>query len=315
MKYKVYVDGQEGTTGLKINERLAGRTDIEMLKIPTENRKDIETRKEFLNNADIVFLCLPDTASREAVSLVQNDKTRVIDASTAFRTDPDWAYGIPELDKNSRELIKLSKRVSVPGCHATGFNMALYPLIKGGIVPVDYPVTCHSVTGYSGGGKKLINLYEGNGSQERLQAPRHYALGLKHKHIPEMQAITGLKYPPIFTPIVSNYFNGMAVVTPLFSRLLSKPVNAQEVHAYIESWYKGERFVRVVPFVSDAYLDEGYLNPMECNETNKIDIFVFGNQDQILVVSRFDNLGKGASGAAVQNLNIMIGVDEGTGLE
>lgn len=315
MKYKVFVDGQEGTTGLKINERLAGRTDIEILKIPAENRKDIETRKKYLNNADIVFLCLPDVASREAVGLVQNDKTRIIDASTAFRTDPQWAYGIPELDKDRRDIIRKAKRVSVPGCHATGLIMALYPLVKEGIIASDYPVTCQSISGYSGGGKKLINAYEGNGPQERLKAPRPYALGLKHKHIPEMQTRIGLKYPPLFTPVVSNYFNGMAVSIPLFNRLLNKPMNALDIHGFLDSWYKGERFVRIVPFQSEAYLDEGFLEPMGCNDTNKIDIFVFGNDDQTLLVSRFDNLGKGASGAAVQNLNIMIGADEGIGLE
>ena len=316
MAHKVFVDGQEGTTGLKIHERLAGRTDIELLKIPADKRKDLETRKAFINDADIVFLCLPDAASREAVTLIENDRTRVLDASTAFRTDPSWAYGIPELSDEHRNKIKTAPRVAVPGCHATGLITALYPLVKNNIVPDDFAVTCHSVSGYSGGGKKLIASYENPDSEaNKPVAPRHYALGLKHKHIPEMQKITGLKYPPLFTPIVSNFYNGMSVSVGLTSRLLPGNPSAKDIHAFLTSYYASQHFIKVIPFESDSHLDEGFLNPMACNETNNLEMFVFGHDEQILIISRFDNLGKGASGAAVQNMNIMLGVDESTGLE
>jgi N-acetyl-gamma-glutamyl-phosphate reductase len=315
MKYKVFVDGQEGTTGLKINEHLSKRTDIEVLKIDPERRKDPEVRRAFLNEADIAFLCLPDSASRESVSLVTNNKTRIIDASTAFRTHPDWIYGLPELSKRQRALIRDAHRVSVPGCHATGFNLAVYPLVQEGIVPKDYPITCHSITGYSGGGKRLIDQYEGTGGdKKKLKSPRFYALNLNHKHLPEMQKINGLLYPPVFTPIVSDFYRGMAVAVPLLKRLLNKKMTAEEVREFMASYYASERFVRVMPFESETYLDNGYFDATGCNNSNRIDIFVFGHSDQILLISRLDNLGKGASGAAVQNMNIMLGIDEGTGL-
>ncbi len=316
MKYKVFVDGQEGTTGLKINERLANRTDIDILKIEPERRKDPEARRILLNEADIAFLCLPDAASRESASLVTSNKTRIIDASTAHRTDPNWTYGIPELSKNQRALIGDSHRVAVPGCHATGFTMALYPLIKEGIVPKDYPITCHSITGYSGGGKKLIEKYEAAGINKKdLESPRFYALSLTHKHIPEMQKINGLLFPPLFTPIVGDFYQGMVVAVPLLTRLLNKKITAKEVQEMLASYYTSERFVSVIPYESENYLDNGYLDATKCNNTNRVEIFVFGHSEQILLLSRLDNLGKGASGAAVQNMNIMLGLDEGTGLE
>lgn len=316
MRFRVFVDGQEGTTGLKINERLSGRSDIELLRIDPERRKDPEARRMLLNEADIAFLCLPDSAARESVSLVTNDKTRVIDASTAHRTDPGWTYGLPELSRGQRERIRESRRVAVPGCHATGFNLAVYPLVREGIVPPDYPVTCHSVTGYSGGGKKLIDRYEGSGPDKKnLQSPRHYALGLNHKHLPEMQKISGLSCPPLFTPIVGDFFQGMAVAVPLLKRLLNREITAGGIQEFLASYYASERFVRVMPYDSDSCLDSGFFDATGCNNSNKAEIFVFGNSDQILVITRLDNLGKGASGAAVQNMNIMLGVDEGTGLE
>ncbi len=316
MKFKVFVDGQEGTTGLKINERLSRRTDIEILKIDPEKRKDPEARRMFLNEADIAFFCLPDAASRESAALVTNNKTRIIDASTVFRTDPDWTYGMPELSKNQRALIRASHRVSVPGCHATGFNIALYPLIREGIVPKDYPVTCCSITGYSGGGKKLIEKYEATGSnRQNLESPRFYALSLNHKHLPEMQKINGLLFPPLFTPVVGDFSQGMVVSVPLLKRLLNKKITAREVQQFLSSYYASERFVRVMPYESEDYLDNGFLDATGCNNTNRIEIFVFGNGEQILLLSRLDNLGKGASGAAVQNMNIMLGLDEGIGLE
>jgi N-acetyl-gamma-glutamyl-phosphate reductase len=316
MPYKVFVDGHEGTTGLRIHERLKSRSDIQLLEIDPDKRKDPESRRTLLNESDVAFLCLPDDAAMESAALVTSNKTRVIDASTAHRTDPAWTYGLPELSKDQRGKIKNATRVSVPGCHATGFVLALYPLLKEGIVPADYPVTCTSLTGYSGGGKKLIAAYEGSGSErDAMKYPRNYALNLKHKHIPEMQKITGLDNPPLFTPVVGNFYVGMAVTVPLVTRLLSKKIGAGGVHSFLSSYYESERFVRVVPFESGAFLDNGYFNLSECNNTNRLDIFVFGNDAQVLVVSRLDNLGKGASGAAMQNMNIMLGIDEGAGLE
>ncbi|HAR62579.1 MAG: N-acetyl-gamma-glutamyl-phosphate reductase [Candidatus Margulisiibacteriota bacterium] len=315
MKYKVFVDGQEGTTGLKINERLSNRTDLEILKIDPEKRKDTETRRTLLNEADIAFLCLPDVASREAVTLVSNTRTKILDASTAFRTDPTWAYGLPELSKAQRELIRTSSRIAVPGCFATGFNMALYPLTHNDIVPRDYPVTCHSISGYSGGGKRLIEQYENPKDNEKLTSPRFYALGLKHKHLPEMQKITGLAYSPLFTPVVANYCQGMIVAIPLVQRFLNKKMTAKEIHEFISGYYAAEHFVEVMPFTPEYPADNGYFNAMECNSTNKIELFVFGEDEQILLLARLDNLGKGASGAAIQNMNILLGLDEGLGIE
>ncbi|MBN1410321.1 MAG: N-acetyl-gamma-glutamyl-phosphate reductase [Spirochaetales bacterium] len=315
MKFKVFVDGQEGTTGLKIHERLSGRADIEMLTIDPVKRKEAQARKELLNEADVAFLCLPDAASRESASLVENDKTVVIDASTAFRTNPGWAYGMPEMKKNQRDIIRKSKRVSVPGCHATGFVLGLGPLVREGIVSPDYPVTCHSITGYSGGGKKLIALYEvERKGQPAMNAPRLYSLGLAHKHLPEMTYHTGISRPPLFTPVLGNFYQGMAVSIPLHSKLLAKKMDARGVHEFLADYYTGEYFVRVMPFEPEAFLDRGHLDPMEANGTNRLDLFVFGHEEQILVTARFDNLGKGASGAAVQNMNIVSGIDEKTGL-
>jgi len=313
MKYRVFVDGREGTTGLKIHDYLAARPDLEVLEIDPDKRKDIDARRALINQADIVFLCLPDAAARESVALVSNPSTRIIDASTAHRTDPDWVYGFPELNKARRGLIRDSKRVTVPGCHATGFIAALYPLISAGIVPADYPVTFYSVTGYSGGGNKVIAEYEEAEADGSLRSPRHYALTLNHKHLPEMWKITGLAHPPLFAPIISSFARGMAVSVPLLPRLLPKSVTPDEVRQALAAHYEGERFVRVMPAREDD-LENGRLNPEGCNDTNRLDIFVFGHADQIMVISRLDNLGKGASGAAVQNMNIMLGLSEGAGL-
>lgn len=315
MKYKVFVDGQEGTTGLQINDRLAKRTDLEILKIDAEKRKDIEERKRLLNEADIAFLCLPDAAAAESVSLVTSSNTRIIDASTAHRTAPGWTYGIPELGPDYREAIKNTKRLTNPGCYSTTFIMSLYPLVKLGIVPKDYPVTCSSISGYSGAGKKLIAKYEVTHEIENPESPKYYALKLMHKHIPEMQKVTGLDYKPLFTPVVSSYYKGMGTSVPLHTRLLSKKVSAADVREILAEYYQGQRFVNVMPFDSDSFLDSNsFFNLQECNDTNNIDIFVFGNDEQIMILSRLDNLGKGASGAAVQNMNIMLGLDEGLGL-
>jgi N-acetyl-gamma-glutamyl-phosphate reductase len=313
--FNIFIDGREGTTGLQIHERLKSRTDINLLEIPEQDRKNPLVKKRLLNEADLVLLCLPDEASRESVNLIDNARTRVIDSSTAFRTAAGWTYGIPELNKRQRELIRKTKRLSNPGCHATGFIMALYPLIQEGIVPVDYPVFAQSLTGYSGGGKKLIAVYEsGETPEEKLMGPRHYALTLNHKHLSEMQKVTGLQYPVFFTPIVGRFFQGMVVSIPLLSRMILKKINARDIREVLADYYQSEPFVRVIPFGDSAYLDNGFLLPTECNQTNRIDLFVFGNDEQILVAARLDNLGKGASGAAVQNMNIMLGVEETTGL-
>jgi N-acetyl-gamma-glutamyl-phosphate reductase len=314
VKYKIFVDGQEGTTGLKIHDYLSKISNIEVIKIELEKRKDYEARRALINEADVVFLCLPDNASRDSVSMVSNNKTKIIDASTAFRTNQEWTYGLPELHKNQRYKIQNSSRVSVPGCHATGFILAIQPLVAEGIIPRDYPMSCYALTGYSGGGKKLIFEYQ-NSNREQLFAPRQYALNLNHKHLPEMQLYSGLNSEPLFTPIVGNYYQGDAVSIPLLPRMFLKKVTARDIQELLASYYKNERFVRVVPFDSEAYLEDGFFNLMQCNNTNYLDIFVFGHKDQILLVSRFDNLGKGASGAAIQNLNIMLGFDEGLGLE
>ncbi|SDD06464.1 N-acetyl-gamma-glutamyl-phosphate reductase [Paenibacillus sp. UNCCL117] len=314
MTYSIFVDGQSGTTGLKIHDYLSKIPDIEVIQVEDDKRKDYETRKACINEADLVFLCLPDSASRESVSMVSNPKTKIIDASTAFRTNQEWTYGLPELHKDHRSSIRHSSRVSVPGCHATGYILAIQPLVAEGIIPRDYPASCYSLTGYSGGGKKLIAEYQ-HSDKEQLFAPRPYALTLNHKHRPEMQLYSGLDAAPLFTPIVGNYYQGDAVCIPLHPRLFNKHVTPRDVQELLASTYSDERFVRVIPFDSEAYLEDGYFPLMSCNHTNNLDIFVFGHEDEILLVSRFDNLGKGASGAAIQNMNIMLGFDEGTGLE
>ncbi|CAM3657910.1 N-acetyl-gamma-glutamyl-phosphate reductase [Marinicrinis lubricantis] len=314
MKYNIFVDGQEGTTGLKIHEYLSKIPNVEVIKIESERRKDHDARRAIIHEADLVFLCLPDSASRESVSMVRNTRTKIIDASTAFRTNPEWIYGLPELHKDQRNRIQHSSRVSVPGCHATGYILAIQPLVAAGIIPRDYPASCYALTGYSGGGKKLINEYE-NSNKEQLLAPRHYALHLHHKHLPEMQLYSGLHSAPLFTPIVGNYYQGDAVTIPLFPSMFTKHVTAKDIQEVLAAYYQDERFIRVMPYESEAYLEDGCFNLMQCNDTNFLDLFVFGHEDQILLISRFDNLGKGASGAAIQNMNILLGFDEGLGLE
>lgn len=315
--FSVFIDGQEGTTGLQIHQRLKDRTDLTILEIPVEKRKDPETKKEFLNSADIVILCLPDSAAKESVAMITNPQTRVIDASTAYRTAPDWVYGLPELTKNQRRLIKNAARVSNPGCYPTGFLLLVRPLIELGIISPDYPVTSSAVSGYSGGGKKLIASYESPAPGEQSAAhlgSRNYGLGLTHKHIPEMQVHANLSLPPVFLPIVCNYYSGMNVTVPLYSHLLKTRVTQQKLHALFSEYFLGEPFVTVKPLDMEQSLEGGFLNPVKLNGTNRCDLFVFGNDRQMVLAARFDNLGKGASGAAVQNMNIMMGVDELTGL-
>ncbi|WP_415524900.1 N-acetyl-gamma-glutamyl-phosphate reductase [Clostridium sp.] len=311
--YNIFVDGQHGTTGLKIHEYLLKHPGVKLLNIDYEMRRDVKVRREYINNADIVFLCLPDSAAREAVALVENNHTKIIDASTAHRTKDEWAYGIPELCRKQRDKIKNSNRVTVPGCHATASIIALAPLVKGGIVPSDYPVSIFSVSGYSGGGKEMIAEYENN-KDEYLKIPRHYALGLNHKHLPEIKKYSGLTYEPIFMPVVSNYYNGLAVSIPLYTNRLLKYRTAKDICGFLTEYYAGEKFIRVIPFEDESLLIDGRFNITGCNNTNMAEIFVFGNKNRIMMMARLDNLGKGASGAAVQNMNIMLGINEEMGL-
>jgi N-acetyl-gamma-glutamyl-phosphate reductase len=313
--HKVFVDGQEGTTGLQIRDRLLDHGGVSLLEIDPAMRKDTAERKRLLNEADIAFLCLPDAAAKESAALVTGKRTRLIDASTAHRTDASWEYGLPELNKAQRAKIRSAARVANVGCHAAGFILLVHPLVAAGVVPKDYPVTCHSLTGYSGGGKKMIAAYEASGRPRfPLGAPRHYALGMTHKHLPEMQKYGGLDFAPAFNPIVGDFYKGMAVAVPLARRLLAKKVSLRDVHDLLAEHYAGEQFVQVMPLHADANLDDGFFDSMGSNDTNRNDIFVFGNDENMVVMSRLDNLGKGASGNAVQNMNLMLGLDEGTAL-
>ncbi len=307
---KVYIDGQEGTTGLKILERFAGRNDIELLRIDEDKRKDLDERKKLINSSDFTFLCLPDAASIEAVSLA-DERVRIIDASTAHRTNPDWAYGFPELGKEFREKIAGSNRVAVPGCYASGFASMVYPLVKLGILPADYPVSVHAVSGYSGAGKKAIAVYESPDRPADFDSPRQYALTQMHKHLPEMQKICGLEYAPAFNPLVCDYFSGMVVSLPIHTRLLAKKYTVSDVRKALDEYYAGSNFLKVMP---EGVPDDGFIGASNLSGTNNMEIFVNGNDDRMIICSRLDNLGKGASGAAVQCLNIMMGIDETTGL-
>lgn len=309
MKPKIYIDGKEGTTGLQIYERLGGRDDIELLLIDENKRKDIEERRKFLNAADIAFLCLPDAAAREAVSLIENDTTRVIDASTAHRTDPDWDYGFAELSKAHREAIKNSKRVANPGCHASGFISSVYPLVANGIIAEDTALTCASLTGYSGGGKKMIAEYEGE-KGGALYSPRIYGLNLRHKHLPEMQLRCGLTRPPVFSPVVDDYYKGMATTISLHNDLLSCGKSAKAVWETLADYYRDQAFIHVAPLGGETPMLAA--NTLAGRDT--LTLVVCGNETHTTVTALFDNLGKGASGAAVQNMNLMLGFPETTGL-
>ena len=314
MAVKVYIDGQEGTTGLKILERFEGRNDIELIRISEEKRKDSAERARLINSADYVFLCLPDEASREAVSFVDNDHVRIIDASTAHRTNPDWAYGFPELSAEHREKISKSNRVAVPGCYASGFASIVYPLVNNGIIPADFPVFAYATSGYSGAGKKAIAVYEGEDKPFEFNSPRQYALSQQHKHLPEMKAVSGLEYTPMFNPIICDYFSGMVVSVPIQTRMLADSVTAEQIHAMYEKHYAGSKMVEVMPLMNMEEQKSFFLASNTLSGVNKLQVFVFGNDEQILLCARLDNLGKGASGAAVQCLNIMMGIDETTGL-
>lgn len=311
---KVFIDGSEGTTGLRIFERFEGRDDIEILKIPSELRKDPDEVKKYINASDITFLCLPDAAAREAVAMVENENTVIIDTSTAHRTEEGWAYGYPELSKEHREKIKNGKRIAVPGCYATGFITLAYPLVKGGILPKDYPVAAFAVSGYSGGGKKLIAEYENPQRDARYGSARMYAWGQTHKHLKEMQKITGLERTPLFSPMTTDYYSGMVVELPLYTDLLQNKKSPEEIRDYFAEYYAGEKFIKVMPFGADVDAG-GVLFSDACANWDGIEIYVTGNEDRVVVATRFDNLGKGASGAAVQCLNIVLGCEEDKGLQ
>lgn len=314
MSVKIFIDGKEGTTGLKIYERFSNRKDVEIMQIAEDKRKDVEERRKFINESDFTFLCLPDEASRESVSLCSNPNTRIIDASTAFRINPDWNYGFPELSKDFRKAIETSKRVAVPGCYASGFIALGYPLVFSGIMPKDYPVVIHAVSGYSGAGKKAIAQYEDANRNKELNSPRLYALTQQHKHLPEMKKICNLDYEPIFNPYICDYIQGMSVTVGLHSRLLNKKVSAKDVWEMMASHYEGSNFVKVAPFMGEGLLEQPFIASNTLENTNNMQIFIYGNDERIMLTSRFDNLGKGASGAAVQCLNVMMGIEETTGL-
>ena len=311
MTHKVFVDGQEGTTGLQINEYLGKRPDIELLKIDSGKRKDLAERKRLIIASDVTFLCLPDDAARESVTLVDNPDTCIIDASTAHRVHPAWTFGLPELAPDQRAKIRASKRIANPGCHASAFILALRPLVASGLVAVDTQMAANSITGYSGGGKSMIAHYE---SPARIDAPRPYALALTHKHLPEMQAYTGLTAAPIFQPIVGPFYKGLAVSVFLHPRQFTRKAGPAGVRKLLADYYAGEPFIRVAPLDLEANTEGGFFDVQGSNDSNRVDLFVFGNDERMLVVGRLDNLGKGASGAAVQAMNVHLGVAESLGL-
>ncbi len=305
---KVFIDGSAGTTGLRIAERLADRKDIELIRLTEENRKDLNARREAINKADIVFLCLPDAASIEAVTLCENPNTVIIDTSTAHRTDSNWAYGFPELSKDFESEIKNSKRIANPGCHASGFIALIYPLIESGILKNDALLSCISLTGYSGGGKKMIADYQAEGRDMLLDAPRQYGLTQSHKHLPEMTAVTGIKNAPAFMPIVGDFYSGMEVTIPIFPEML-KNGNIEDIKKIYKAKYNGP----IVKFVED-FTEGGFVSANKFADKDSMEISVGGNEERILLIARYDNLGKGASGAAVECMNILLGCDITTGL-
>ncbi len=305
---KVFIDGSAGTTGLRIAERLESRNDIELIKLTEENRKDLSARKKAINSADIVFLCLPDAASIEAVSLCDNPNTVIIDTSTAHRTNPDWAYGFPELSADFFNGIKNAKRIANPGCHASGFIALIYPLIERGILNENALLSCVSLTGYSGGGKKMIADYKAEDRDVLLDAPRQYGLSQSHKHIPEMTAVTGIKNAPAFMPIVGDFYSGMEVTIPLFPEMLKGSI--EEIKDAYKIKYNGP----VVKYVED-FAENGFVSANKLRDKDSMEIAVSGNEDRILLIARYDNLGKGASGAAVECMNIVLGTHITEGLE
>lgn len=316
MVTRIFIDGQEGTTGLQIHDRLRERSDIELLEIAPDARKDPHAKREILRQAEIAVLCLPDVAAIETAQLAQSLDVRLLDASTAHRVNPDWAYGLPELSSATRHKIRGAQRVANPGCWPTGFLLLVRPLVDAGLLPRDYPLSCHGQSGYSGGGKKLITAFESHPREGTSPAwtARPYGFGLRHKHVPEMRRYSGLNAAPVFSPSVGEYYQGMLVHVPLQVNALSRTVNPEQVQQLLTDHYQGEPFVRVLPANYGDALEDGYLNATALNGTNLIELFVYGHREQLLLSARLDNLGKGASGAAVQNLNLMLGAPETTGL-
>ncbi len=302
---KIFIDGSQGTTGLKIFDRLAKREDIELITLPENLRKDTNARKEALNSADIAFLCLPDAAAVEAVSLIENENTVVIDTSTAHRTDDGWAYGFPELSEDFENKLKNSKRIAVPGCYASGFIALVKPLVDAGIVDKDICIACHAISGYSGAGKNGIAQYEDENRDTLLDAPREYALTQQHKHLKEMKIISGLQNEPIFSPYICDYFSGMVMTVPLFKKDLQNGKTAEDIKALYKEKYNSD----IVKY-KDSIDENGFIAGNKMSENDGMEITVCGNDDRILLIARYDNLGKGASGAAVQCLNVKMGVDE-----
>ncbi len=310
---KVFIDGSAGTTGLRINERFEGRDDIEVLHIDEEKRKDPSEIRRMINESDITFLCLPDDAAREALSYVENDTTVILDTSTAHRTEPGWAYGFPELSDEHRQAIINGRRIAVPGCYASGFIALAYPLIKEGVMQPDYPISVFAASGYSGGGKKLIAAYEEEGREKKFDSARMYAWGQQHKHLKEMKAVCGLSKEPLFLPFTTNYYSGMTVQMPLYASMLNKNLTVRELRDLFAEYYEGKKFMKVMPFGADVE-EGGVLFSDACSGWDGMEIFVTGNDERIVIASRFDNLGKGASGAAVQCMNLILGCDEAKGL-
>lgn len=306
---KVFIDGQAGTTGLQIKDKLLKHPYVELIEISEDKRKDEAERQKLMNKADVVFLCLPDAAAIEAVNLVTNPDTVIIDASTAHRTADGWVYGFPELSSEQFEKLKTAKRIANPGCHASGFASIVYPLVTKGIMPSDYPVTAFSITGYSGGGNKMIGEYESAEREKEIGTPRQYGLLQMHKHLPEMKQVCGLTTTPVFMPVVSDYYCGMAVSVPIFTDMLTEKLTLKDVYNLLDNFYKNSKFINV------SYAPEsGFLSPLGHEGTNNMTIYVNGNDDRIVLTSVFDNLGKGASSAAVENMNIAMGFDETTAL-
>ena len=309
--YKVFIDGKAGTTGLRIYDRLSVREDIELITLSEEERKNSDARKRAINSSDITFLCLPDDAARESVSFVENPDVRILDTSTAHRTDADWSYGFPELSAEHRENVKNGKRVAVPGCHASGFISLVYPLVKEGIIAPDYPLSSFSVTGYSGGGKKMIADYESADRPCEFDAPRQYATAQAHKHLKEMQAVTGISKAPVFSPVVAPFYSGMEVTVPLFPELFKKKCSPQELAEIFDAYYNSSKMVKSAGYI----VENEFVSALQLGGKDCMEVAVRGNSERIILTSVYDNLGKGASGAALQCMNIMLGLDETTGLE
>lgn len=314
MSVRVFIDGKEGTTGLRIFDRLADRPEVSMLTLPEDKRKDPEARRACLQEADIAILCLPDAAARESVALAQGSRARILDTSTAHRVENGWAYGFPELSDAHRKAVMEGKQVAVPGCHASGFIALTAPMVKSGLLPEDAQLSCFSLTGYSGGGRKMIAEYEAAQRSPALDSPRQYGLSQAHKHLPEMQRVPGLKTPPLFAPVVADYYSGMEVTVPLFRNQLrcgEHPV--QEVTECLKAHYAGSRVVHVAS-AEDVAAMNGFIPAGEMSGRDDMLLMVLGNDERLQLVSLFDNLGKGSSGAAVQCLNLMLGLDETCGL-